>query len=83
VGEEVRQPARFGDTSQAVIDGQDAEVDTVVTMPRARLNQLLGEVDAATLLAEGDVTLEGDAAGFRTMLEMLDDFGPWFDIVTP
>ncbi len=41
------------------------------------------EVDVTALLAEDDLAIEGDAAAFRTMLEMLDDFGLWFDIVTP
>jgi alkyl sulfatase BDS1-like metallo-beta-lactamase superfamily hydrolase len=52
-------------------------------MPRSRLNQLLGEVDAAALLAEHDVTITGDADALRSMLDRLDDFGFWFDIVTP
>jgi alkyl sulfatase BDS1-like metallo-beta-lactamase superfamily hydrolase len=60
-----------------------AEVDATVTMPRARLNQLLGEVDVAALLADDDVTVEGDAVTFRAMLEHLDDFEFWFDIVSP
>jgi alkyl sulfatase BDS1-like metallo-beta-lactamase superfamily hydrolase len=65
-------------------DGErPGEVDAVVTMPRTRLNQLLGEVDVATLLAADDVTVEGDDAVLRATLEMLDDFGFWFDIVTP
>jgi alkyl sulfatase BDS1-like metallo-beta-lactamase superfamily hydrolase len=58
-------------------------VDATVTMSRARLNQLLGEVDVAALLAETDVEIDGNAGTFETLLEHLDDFGLWFDIVTP
>ena len=68
---------------RATDDAHPAEVDAVITMPRARLNQLLGQVDVGELLAEGDVHIEGDGTAFRTLLEMLDDFGLWFDIVTP
>jgi alkyl sulfatase BDS1-like metallo-beta-lactamase superfamily hydrolase len=59
------------------------EVDATVTLPRSRLNRLLGEVDADDLLTGDDVEVTGDTTAFRTMLGMLDGFAFWFDIVTP
>ena len=44
---------------------------------------LLRTVDVAALLAADDVSIEGDVSVFRQMLEHLDDFAFWFDIVTP
>jgi alkyl sulfatase BDS1-like metallo-beta-lactamase superfamily hydrolase len=59
------------------------EVDATVTLPRSRLNRLLGEVDADDLLTGDDVEVTGDTTALRTMLGMLDEFAFWFDIVTP
>lgn len=60
----------------------DGVVDATVTLPRTRLNQLLGEVDPDSLLAGDDVEVAGNDAAFRAMLGLLDDFAFWFDIVT-
>ncbi len=84
VGEHYVLELSNGVLHHRAIDGEHAAaVDAVLTMPRSRLNELLGEVDAAALLAEHDVTITGDADALRSMLDRLDDFGFWFDIVTP
>jgi alkyl sulfatase BDS1-like metallo-beta-lactamase superfamily hydrolase len=64
------------------VGGDETPVDATVTIPRARLNELLASEDPAALIADAGV-IEGDATGLRAMLGMLDDFPFWFDIVTP
>ena len=84
VGEHYRLELSNGVLHHRATGGEPAaDVEVSVTMPRARLNQLLGEVDVAELLAQDDVAIDGDATTFRRLLEELDDFGFWFDIVTP
>jgi alkyl sulfatase BDS1-like metallo-beta-lactamase superfamily hydrolase len=63
--------------------GDGTPVDATVTLPRARLNELLGGDDPAAMLAAGEVTVEGDTSALRAMFGLLDDFPFWFDIVTP
>lgn len=60
------------------------EVDATVTVPRTTLDEVvLGRATLDDAITEGDITIDGDAASFRDLLGLLDDFDIWFDIVTP
>jgi len=66
------------------LGAQDAEADTTVTMDRATLDDInLGVTTADAAVAEGAVTVEGDADALGRFLGLLDTFEFWFPIVTP
>jgi alkyl sulfatase BDS1-like metallo-beta-lactamase superfamily hydrolase len=55
-----------------------------VTLTRAALDAIvLGQATVESLAADGAVTIAGDAAAFVDIVELLDTFEFWFDIVTP
>jgi alkyl sulfatase BDS1-like metallo-beta-lactamase superfamily hydrolase len=57
---------------------------TAVTLSRAVLVQLIsGVLPLETGVADGAVTVEGDAASFAMFLSWLDRFDFWFQIIAP
>jgi alkyl sulfatase BDS1-like metallo-beta-lactamase superfamily hydrolase len=44
---------------------------------------MLGESDFQTMVASGDIKLKGSGKKLKEFLGMLDEFGFWFNIVTP
>ena len=55
-----------------------------VTLTRAALDAIvLGQATFEGLVADGALTIEGDATAFVDFLGLLDTFEFWFDIVTP
>ena len=64
--------------------GADVTADATITLPRARLNELLAAEDLAAAMTSGDgVHVEGDPTALLSAFDLLDDFPFWFDIVTP
>ena len=64
--------------------GADVTADAIITLPRARLNELLAADDPAAAMTSGDgVHVEGDPTALLSAFDLLDDFPFWFDIVTP
>ena len=64
--------------------GADVTADATITLPRARLNELLAADDPAAAMTSGDgVHVEGDPTALLSAFDLLDDFPFWFDIVTP
>jgi alkyl sulfatase BDS1-like metallo-beta-lactamase superfamily hydrolase len=60
------------------------DAQATVTLTRAAFDSmLLGEGDAAKLLASGAVVVQGDGAKLGELLGLLDDGDPAFPIVTP
>ena len=56
----------------------------MVSLTRAVLAGLvIGEHDLAAALAEKAVAIEGDATLFGDLLQLLDRFDFWFEIVMP
>jgi alkyl sulfatase BDS1-like metallo-beta-lactamase superfamily hydrolase len=59
-------------------------VPTVVALSRTTLVDLvLGETDLDTAMGESRVEASGDIAPFRNLLNLLDRFDFWFEIVAP
>lgn len=55
-----------------------------VTLARSALNDiLLGRAKLERLVADGSVTITGDADAFAAFVGLLDGFDFWFNIVTP
>jgi len=55
-----------------------------VTLARSALNDsLLGRAKLERLVADGSVTITGDADAFAPFVGLLDGFDFWFNIVTP
>ncbi len=44
---------------------------------------ILGTADIAQQIQAGRAKLEGDAQALRDLVDLLDEFEFWFDIVTP
>ena len=66
------------------IPDRDADVDATVTTSHAALAALArGTGDLDALVADGTVTIDGDAAAFAQLLGYLDTFAFWFPIIEP
>jgi alkyl sulfatase BDS1-like metallo-beta-lactamase superfamily hydrolase len=63
------------------VDGE--HTDAAIGMTRRALDAILMGSAVTDLTASGEVTLNGDLALIRALVENLDDFEFWFDIVTP
>ena len=64
--------------------GPDPAPDATLTINRADLNNvILRAVGIEQLLQDGVATVDGDPGELRALLELLDDFEFWFNIVTP
>ncbi len=62
--------------------GDPAAATVSLTGPAlARL--VLGDVTVADAIAGGEASVDGDAAGFETLLALLDRFDFWFEIIAP
>ncbi|WP_037501126.1 alkyl/aryl-sulfatase [Solirubrobacter soli] len=62
------------------VDGADA----TVVIDRSDLNGvILGTADIAQQIKDGRARLEGDPQALRDLVELLDEFEFWFNIVTP
>lgn len=64
---------------------QVQESDATVTLTRAAFNAVIlgGESQFKAKIAAGDIKLEGQKEKIGELLSMLDNFDPWFNIVTP
>ena len=66
------------------VPDRDADVDATVTTSHAALAALArGTGDLDALVADGTVTIDGDAAAFAQLLGDLDTFAFWFPIIEP
>lgn len=66
------------------LGAQDDAAHATVTMDRTTLDDInLGVVTLDQAVADGDVTVEGDAAKASEFVGLLDSFDFWFGIVTP
>jgi len=66
------------------LDRQSDEADATVTLDRSTLDDInLGLVTADAAVAQGDVTIDGDADALGRFVSLLDTFDFWFEIVTP
>lgn len=64
--------------------GASRDAQLTVTGPKAALVRVLLQPGAAWELAEaGHITLDGDAAALQTLVGLMDEFNPNFNIVTP
>lgn len=64
--------------------GASATPDATIHLSRHNLDRLLlQQVNVPDLLAEGELRIEGDASLFFSYLAALDQFDPWFNVVTP
>jgi len=60
------------------------EADVSLTLSRKTFDRaMLGESDFQTLITSGDIKLKGSQKKLAEFLSKLDDFGFWFNIVTP
>jgi linear primary-alkylsulfatase len=58
--------------------------DAVLTLTRTALNEvLLQQTTMQDKLASGEVSIAGDASKLAELFGLMDDFDPWFNIVTP
>ena len=44
---------------------------------------VLGEATGAQVCEAGEASVAGDGAGFQTLLDLLDRFDFWFEIIAP
>jgi alkyl sulfatase BDS1-like metallo-beta-lactamase superfamily hydrolase len=66
------------------LDRQSDEADATVTLDRSTLDDInLGLVTADAAVAQGDVTIDGDADALGRFVSLLDTFDFWFEIVAP
>jgi alkyl sulfatase BDS1-like metallo-beta-lactamase superfamily hydrolase len=64
--------------------GAEEGADVTLTIDRAELNRvILKEAELKGLLADGTAKLDGDAQALHDLLDLLDEFEFWFNIVTP
>lgn len=85
----------FGDDGKYVVelengvlnhtaDHQAEGADATITLSRDTLNKIvLGELTLAKAITAGDVKIQGDAAKLELLVNSLDKFEFWFNIVTP
>jgi alkyl sulfatase BDS1-like metallo-beta-lactamase superfamily hydrolase len=65
-------------------DRQDPDADATLTMARSALDDIiLGTATVPDLVDAGHVELDGDADKLHELLDLLDTFEFWFNIVTP
>src|SRR3546814_20481714 len=63
---------------------QADDADATVTLSRDALNKIiLQETTLAEAMDSGDVKVEGDTAKLGTLVDYLDPFEVWFNIVEP
>jgi alkyl sulfatase BDS1-like metallo-beta-lactamase superfamily hydrolase len=71
-------------TLNHVAGRQAKDADAMVSLTRARLNDiLLGDTTFKKEMDAGNVKVAGNAQAFEDLLAMLDKFDFWFNIVTP
>lgn len=64
--------------------GAGPEPDATLTIERADLDAvILGQAKLADLLEKGRATVDGEAQALHDLLDLLDEFEFWFNIVTP
>ena len=60
------------------------QAQLTLTMDRAALDKLiLKEADFRTLAMAGEIRFDGDPLAFGALMGMMDEFDPWFPLVTP
>lgn len=65
-------------------DQQRKDANATITLSRDALNKIiLGEVKLAKAVTDGDVKIQGDASKLEQLVNSLDTFEFWFNIVTP
>ena len=64
---------------------QAQEADATITLTRAAFNEVIlrGPAQLDAKIASGDIKLEGKKEKFGELLSLMDNFDPWFNIVTP
>jgi len=64
---------------------QAKDADATVTLTRAALNEVIlgGKPKLEAKLASGDIKVEGKHEKLGELLSLMDNFDPWFNIVTP
>jgi alkyl sulfatase BDS1-like metallo-beta-lactamase superfamily hydrolase len=83
VGEEFTLLVKNGVLNYTLGEHEDG-ADATVTMDRAVLDDInLGVVTLDQVVADGGVTVEGDAEKAREFVGLLDSFDFWFEIVRP
>jgi alkyl sulfatase BDS1-like metallo-beta-lactamase superfamily hydrolase len=61
-----------------------SRADVHLTIKRTDLDEvILGRTGLETLLKEGKANAEGDVDALHQLIELLDQFEFWFNIVTP
>jgi len=64
--------------------GLEDDADTIIKMTRATLDEImLGKLTVDKGLKSGAIKVAGTKGNFKKLQGMLDDFGFWFNIVTP
>ena len=65
-------------------DVQSDGADVTLTMNRSALDKMiLGQAEFAELAAADEIRFSGNPLAFRKLMGMMDDFDPWFALVTP
>jgi alkyl sulfatase BDS1-like metallo-beta-lactamase superfamily hydrolase len=58
--------------------------DTTITLTRKVFNELiLRQASPAEKVASGEIKIEGNPGKLNELFSLLDQFDPWFNIVTP
>ena len=64
--------------------GAEPDADATLTIERSDLNEvILGKTKLADLLKDGKAEIDGDEQALHDLLDLLDEFEFWFNIVTP
>lgn len=64
--------------------GADADADATLSVNRSDFDEvILGTVKLPDLVAAGTARIDGDEQAIHDLLDLLDDFEFWFNIVTP
>lgn len=81
-GEEWTLIVRNGSLSHR--KGIEPDADATVTIDRANLDEvILGTAPLVDQLADGRASIDGDERALHDLIDLLDDFEFWFNIVTP
>ncbi|MBS1893155.1 MAG: SCP2 sterol-binding domain-containing protein, partial [Actinobacteria bacterium] len=73
---------RHGTLSHRPGAAEDAEA--TITLARSHLNGvILGTAPLTDQIADGRAQIEGDPKALQDLIDLLDDFDFWFNIVTP
>ena len=64
---------------------QAKEADATVTLTRAAFSEAImgGKPELEAKIAAGDIKIEGQKEKLGELLSLMDNFDPWFNIVTP